>query len=250
MASLTNIREIKATNREVEYQYDEIKRLKDQKLKLLSQISTLTTVLLNTQDHRNRAVQDLEAFGNDHMQYLNSLSQSLQLDVKDATTKIAERSAKLKEKEKLIEEYSEYLTKSIQINEREASQNALQGVRNEEVARCSLLDRKTAKSLLKKAQQHETDTKHDYETAHNLKEETEKLNKSIKGEFNKENNRLKELEKELKLQEDEIIAERKGFINQRENLSKREKALKDRYEAFKRAYEEVKAKAKKAGYMI
>jgi hypothetical protein len=228
----------------------EIGTLKLQRKKLLLQISTLTSILLKTQNQKDKVVKGMEQFGNEHIQFLNSLSNSLQLDVKGITAKIAKRSAKIKEQEDFIDGFYSYLTDFALNNEAKASYNDLESLRIKKMDKDVSLNKKQIDKMYKETKDFLRDTENANKIINDKRKSIEKLNKWFENNAIKEHDRLEQWEKELKLQKKEIIAERKGFIAQRLALTKREKKIKDKEETLIRSYAEVKAKAAKAGIVL
>jgi len=126
------LKEIEQLNQSLELTKDrlksdtEVKRLKIQKTILLKQVAEITRVFGILKDKKESFVKGLDAFGEERINFLASLSRAMSLDIQDEAKKLQQRVVVVAKEEDFWAGFAEYYTQLAEITEATASLQARQ----------------------------------------------------------------------------------------------------------------------------
>ena len=248
--------EVEKLNRAVEFTKDrlksdtEVKRLKIEKNTLLSQIKRLTVAVFKTKGYEDKLTKGLGEIEEDHVAFLNSISQALQLDIRSSTDNLTKKYAELTTSEDFLQGLFSYLEEYAQICEATTSQNALERTQLDKMGKEAVLAKNEASLALKRARSELSEADVKLKQARERFKRADFITTKLEKVQEAEEKRLEKWSGELLLKEKAVIAERRGFIDREKSLQKKEIKLQDKEQTLGRVYEEIRAKAKKLGIVI
>ena len=218
----------------------EIRELKLQRGKLLSQIKSFTSTLLLSKGHQEKVARGLEEFGSDHVAFLNSISHALQLDVRNTTANLVKKSGEITEQEEFLTDLSTYLMEYALICEAEASHNALQEEINDRVGKQTSLTQREAFIVQEKAQATLSEAELKLSQAEERFKKADTLAKKLDTSFEDEKIRLSKWLKELLYRERAVLSEREALHAKEKDLKELLRLINDKDAAFNRKIKELK----------
>ena len=210
----------------------EVKKLTLEKNALLSQIKKLASAIFKTKGYQDKLTKGLEEYGIDHIYFLNSLSQALQLDIRSSTENLTKKYAELTTSEDFLQGLYVYLEEYAQICEAETSQNALERTQIEEMGKEAVLAKNEASETLEQARSELSEADVKLKQAKERHEKADLFASKLEKGFDDEINRLNEREnkidmayklvqardKDLERQKTLFLLERRKFISEQHRV--------------------------------
>ena len=222
----------------------EVKRLKIQKLQLLSEIRKITDILMSMKDSRKGIIKGFNDFGQERITNLKTIEQELNKEIESEDARIFLEYQQVEGSMELLSGMIDYYQQYFKITEQTASQNDLKSLQLTKDREIAVKEKERLKNALQEAENKVKDVRRFYKES---KTEYDAV-KSVSLKFNKQKEKIEKEQREkehlLKTDKNIVEAEKKGLVLERERLSKWKKQLEDKEKTLQRVYKEIQAKSK------